>query len=53
MTNETPESNRSDSQLPVYQARELAGEDGRAAICLDEKLYILRITRSGKLILTK
>ena len=39
--------------LPTLIARDIVGPDGRAAIWLDETLYILRITRSGKLILTK
>ncbi len=41
------------SSLPTLIARDIVGPDGRAAIWLDETLYILRITRSGKLILTK
>ena len=39
--------------LPTLNARDIVGPDGRAAIWLDETLYFLRITRSGKLILTK
>lgn len=38
---------------PVHDARALTGEDGTAFILLDGKTYTLRITKSGKLILTK
>ncbi|MEL6533042.1 MAG: hemin uptake protein HemP [Pseudomonadota bacterium] len=38
---------------PVHDARALIGEDGTATILLDDKAYVLRITRAGKLILTK
>lgn len=38
---------------PVHQARTLTGQDGCAMIELDGQLYTLRITRAGKLILTK
>lgn len=39
---------------PVYNARSLTGRDGATAlIVLDDKTYTLRITRAGKLILTK
>ena len=40
------------SQAPVYDARDLT-RDGIAAIVLDGQVYTLRITRAGKLILTK
>lgn len=36
-----------------YDARELTGGTSTAAIVLDGKVYTLRITRAGKLILTK
>ncbi len=39
--------------LPVHDARELTREQGEARIVLDDKVYTLRITRQGKLILTK
>lgn len=39
--------------LPVYDARRLTDGDGTAMIVLDDKAYQLRITRAGKLILTK
>ena len=38
---------------PVYDARRLTDGDGTAMIVLDDKTYQLRITRAGKLILTK
>ena len=41
------------STRPVHDARRLIGEDGTAMIVLDDKTYTLRITRAGKLILTK
>lgn len=39
--------------LPVYDATELTKGGGLAQIRLADKLYTLRITRAGKLILTK
>ena len=38
---------------PEYDARALIGEGTTAAIVLDGQIYTLRITRAGKLILTK
>ncbi|RED18765.1 hemin uptake protein HemP [Pontivivens insulae] len=38
---------------PAHDARELIGPDGDAVIRLDDKSYVLRITRQNKLILTK
>jgi hemin uptake protein HemP len=38
---------------PVHNARVLTQERGEAKIILDDKVYTLRITRQGKLILTK
>ncbi|MGR3492278.1 MAG: hemin uptake protein HemP [Shimia sp.] len=38
---------------PLHDARILTGADGVARIMLDGQMYTLRITRSGKLILTK
>ena len=38
---------------PLHDAREMTGPDGCAMILLDGQVYTLRITRSGKLILTK
>ncbi len=40
--------------MPVHDARRLTGPEGSTAlIVLDDKTYTLRITRAGKLILTK
>ena len=39
--------------LPVHDARHLTGPSGQAQIVLDGQVYALRITRAGKLILTK
>ncbi|WP_227284082.1 hemin uptake protein HemP [Boseongicola sp. H5] len=40
--------------MPVHDARALTGsENSTALIVLDDKTYTLRITRAGKLILTK
>lgn len=41
------------SPLPVYDARDLTEGGPLAQITLDGQLYFLRITRAGKLILTK
>ncbi len=38
---------------PIYDARRLVGDENTALIVLDDKTYTLRITRAGKLILTK
>jgi len=39
--------------LPTYDAKELTQHGVRAQITLDNQIYFLRITRAGKLILTK
>ena len=39
--------------IPVHDARDLTANTDRARIVLDGKVYDLRITRAGKLILTK
>lgn len=41
------------SSLPAYDARALTGDGDQARIVLDGQVYTLRITRAGKLILTK
>lgn len=41
------------SSRPLHDARLLTGDDGCAMIALDGQVYTLRITRAGKLILTK
>ena len=38
---------------PIHDARDLTIGGNQAHILLDDKLYTLRITRAGKLILTK
>lgn len=38
---------------PCHDARQLTGMQGLATILLDGQAYQLRITRAGKLILTK
>jgi hemin uptake protein HemP len=38
---------------PVHDARDLTGPSGQARILLDGQSYTLRISRAGKLILTK
>lgn len=42
-----------DEGLPVFNAREMVGDGVQALITLDGQTYVLRITRQGKLILTK
>ncbi len=42
-----------DTAKPVHSARDLTGGGTQAQIELDGKVYDLRITRAGKLILTK
>lgn len=41
------------SGRPLHDARTITGQDGCAMITLDDQVYMLRITRAGKLILTK
>lgn len=41
------------AEMPEHDARRLTGASGLAHIRLGEALYTLRITRQGKLILTK
>ncbi|CAA9396779.1 MAG: hypothetical protein AVDCRST_MAG15-765 [uncultured Rubellimicrobium sp.] len=38
---------------PTYDARDLLGPGGEARLVLDGQVYTLRMTRAGKLILTK
>ncbi len=42
-----------DDNLPTYDARALVPNGVQARIALDGQTYVLRITRAGKLILTK
>ncbi len=39
--------------IPVHDANLLTGAAGQAQIILGDQIYTLRITRAGKLILTK
>ncbi|MFN3955616.1 MAG: hemin uptake protein HemP [Pararhodobacter sp.] len=41
------------AQVPVHRAQDLTRGGQLAQIVLDGKIYALRITRAGKLILTK
>lgn len=41
------------ADLPTYDAQRLVMNGDQARIVLDDKVYTLRITRAGKLILTK
>ncbi|HEY9038404.1 MAG TPA: hemin uptake protein HemP [Roseovarius sp.] len=41
------------SGLPTYDAQQLVMNGDQARIVLDDQIYTLRITRAGKLILTK
>jgi hemin uptake protein HemP len=40
-------------RVPQYRAQDLTGDGTRAEIELNGQVYSLRITRAGKLILTK
>lgn len=46
-------SNKIRAEIETYDARDLIKEGAQARIILDGKTYFLRITRAGKLILTK
>lgn len=39
--------------MPTFDARDLVQEGAQARLVLDDQTYFLRITRAGKLILTK
>lgn len=41
------------TSVPIYDARDLISDGSQAHILLDGQIYVLRITRAGKLILTK
>lgn len=41
------------ADAPVHDAKVLTGDNGIARIVLNDQIYTLRITRAGKLILTK
>ncbi|MEL6838470.1 MAG: hemin uptake protein HemP [Pseudomonadota bacterium] len=48
-----PTTDQPTQRLPCFDARSLVGDTGQANIILDDQVYVLRITRAGKLILTK
>lgn len=49
----TPPKLPTPAQLPTYSAQDLTEGGGLAHIVLNDQVYTLRITRAGKLILTK
>jgi hemin uptake protein HemP len=51
--NIVPPKKNTQEILPSYSAKELTEGGDQANIILDDQHYKLRITRSGKLILTK
>lgn len=54
MQNLTPPKTRDNAdETATYDARALIGNGVKAEIVLDGQTYTLRITRAGKLILTK
>jgi hemin uptake protein HemP len=52
LTSPMPVTPRAETR-PVHDATRLTGPQGTALIVLGEQVYTLRITRAGKLILTK
>ena len=52
---ETPKPSTANSpqHIDTYDARDIVKDGVQACIVLDEQTYYLRITRAGKLILTK
>ena len=46
-------SDRKACGVPQFDANDLTGGGNLAQITLGEQVYVLRITRAGKLILTK
>lgn len=53
MTEIPPKAALSALNLPTYSAEDLTKGGIQACITLDDKIYMLRITKAGKLILTK
>jgi hemin uptake protein HemP len=51
--NQIPQPIPVTAKLDTYDARDLIKEGSQACIVLDNQTYYLRITRAGKLILTK
>lgn len=43
----------SEAEIPLHDVRAIVGEGSLAHIKLNDQVYTLRITRQGKLILTK
>ena len=52
-TQEFPAADPRCADLPLHDANSLTAGGNQALIELDGKIYTLRITRAGKLILTK
>lgn len=52
-SNDMPKPSPVTNELPTYDARKLLGNGILGRLVLDDQLYFLRITRAGKLILTK
>ena len=52
-SNDMPKPSPVANELPTYDARKLLGNGILGRLVLDDQLYFLRITRAGKLILTK
>lgn len=48
-----PQSDPLERDVPHYDARALLDGAPQARIALDDQVYTLRLTRNGKLILTK
>ena len=48
-----PKETKPAEGLETYDARDLVKDGVQASIILDDQTYYLRITRAGKLILTK
>ena len=42
-----------EAELPTYDARQMVGDGVQARLVLDGVAYYLRLTKAGKLILTK
>ncbi len=53
MTDVAPALSADLPKIETYDARDLIRSGVQACILLDEQTYYLRITRAGKLILTK
>ena len=49
----TPDQKPNPEPLPTYDAKDLTRDGVQARIVLGNQIYFLRITRAGKLILTK